>query len=218
MFNVDLVKLFEKLHATYKDKSSSPPTCPGPKLIRFHAYLGADKSGRLDDLATDSYGSYNVVGCYGLYVQGKNAEDNEWHTIDEILDVIKWIADGWYEGENTWRFIAWDLDGDGTPITPTEPLETYTLEKRRVQVPAQTSEAFSELPRLIQFSTPNTYSSSALDAYMPIKIETRGDGDLQWDSSYGGADYWSDVLSWFQEGLYRVTDRQCQISCVFERN
>ena len=197
---------------------SSPPTCPGPQLLRFHAYVGADKSGKLNFMAADAsaYGSYNVVGCYGIYVEGKNVEDSNWQTIDEILDVIKWIADGWYEGEDTRR--DWiGLVGDDTPVTLPEPFGRYSLEKRRSQISEQESEPFSELPRLIRFSTPNTYSSNHRNAWMPIKIDTRYDEDVQWNTSPGGADYWCYVLDWFQDGLYKIKDEQYQVSCVFER-
>ena len=165
MFSVDVVTLLEKSYATIKERLSSPPTCPGPQLLRFSAYVGADNSGKLDALATESYGSYNVVGCYGLFTHGKNALDNDWYSIDEILNVIKWIADGWYEGEEIGRF---SVIGE-----PTKPFGKYTLEKRSSQIPEQKSEAFSELPRLIKISTSNTYSRDHPRAYIPIQIDTR---------------------------------------------
>ena len=194
-----------------KNFLSSPPTCPGPQLLRFRAYVGADRSGKLNAQAFDSYGSYDVVGYYALFVQGKNPIDNDWHTIDEILGVVQWIADGWYAGEDKSRF---NIIGDDTPI---EPFGEYTLEKRRRQISAKETEPFSDLPRLIRVSTSNTYSSSQPYAYIPIKIETRDDEDTQWNTSPGGADYWLYVLHWFQEGLYEINDSSRHISCVFER-
>ena len=216
MFSVDVVKLVEKLLAALRRRFSSTPTCPGPQLLRFYAYVGADKSGKLDELASERYGSYDVAGCYGLYVQGKDAMDNDWYTIDEILEVIKWIASGWYEGESTSRLNIYDLD-TGTALVTYEPYGKYNLEKRTMQIPVQESEPFSDLPRLVKISTPNTYSSSHPNAYIPIRIETRDDVDRQWNTSPGDADYWLNVLEWIQDGLYNIKDIRCQLSCVFER-
>lgn len=211
MVNWEGLALIDKAILAVKWLWSLTRRCPGPQLLRFHAYVGADKTSRLDAQAAEVYGTDDVVGCYGLYVQGKNATDDDWYTIDDIFEVIKWIADGWYEGE---PYIEVIVLGQYAALPPRE---TYTLEKRSTQIPREKTRAFSDLPRLIELRTVGTYDSIAQESFMPIMIATRDDEDRQWNTSPGGANYWQYVLEWLQRRHYRIVELQSPNRCLLER-
>ena len=133
------------------------------------------------------FNDYETSNYNRCFAHAKQDDDESWATIDDILSLIQWVAEGKYRP---------------VPLPPAD-LSPYRY-YRKSSLESDGISVIDALPAQLRVSTPGTYLGPHMRNYIHVKIEQKSAGQPDWTMDKGLG--LNEVLLMLESGAFSMDD------------